>query len=201
MCLCDLFESLFASQHKKVHVCVPIIVFLFLWEWCGSFVCVCVFLQLCISLRLVMDTESVHPPLLQLSSCSRFSMVCVLIYSWSSMCRTAAPQLNQILGLAFNLPGFCHHCSPHVRALILRSACAVILWREDEDICEETWQVEQADALLQLWQRRWNPNSWRNLSNLVFSVDVMTKILTQTSSAGRVVVFRFNLQWRSQGPM
>lgn len=36
-------------------------------------------------------------PCLTVSSCSRFSAVCVLIYSWSSMCRTAAPQLHQIL--------------------------------------------------------------------------------------------------------
>lgn len=36
-------------------------------------------------------------PRLTVSSCSRFAALCVLIYSWSSMCRTAAPQLHQIL--------------------------------------------------------------------------------------------------------
>ena len=52
-------------------------------------------------------------PRLRVSSCSRFSAVRVLIYSWSSMCRTAAPQLHQIL-----------EASPrNLRWLPLLSAC------------------------------------------------------------------------------
>lgn len=128
-------------RHCMKRVCVPVIVFLFLRKRCGSFPIMSqAFANRAHRCRV--RAPYVFPPndlgasprflllpfpFLAASSCSRVSVVCVLIYSWSSMCRAAVPQLHQILGLApkpqdWMWTGRCRHPSLCVKALIPRSA-------------------------------------------------------------------------------